>query len=363
MPAENSASEPAAVSARAAALHAASYVVDGASFFLHGHNERIQRGGLTAIVFMVPMPQDDLAATIGRIREYYEIAHRDPKVEIAWSVEVIERCKREGKLAAIIGCQNSRFLGTELTNVEVFARLGMRVVQLTYNERNAVADGCLEPENAGLSFFGRKLIRELNACGIVVDLSHCGERSSLDAIEVSVHPVIFSHAGLRAMVDNPRTITDAQVRAVAARGGVVGVSSFPTFNWRGGPTRPSLDDFLDALDHAINLVGIDHVGVGTDHVAEPGGYPQWLRDYFARQYDDYSPQKAGINARYRELTAGISREDQLEGFGGMHDMPRLTEGLLRRGYKDEDVQKVLGGNFMRIFRTVWPDAPRLANGS
>jgi len=358
----SSSAEREAISSHAAALHASSLVIDGASFFLHGYNERIEQGGLTAAIFMVPMPQDDLPATVGRIREYYDIAGRDQRVEIAWNVDVIARCKREGKLAAIIGCQNSRFLGTELTNVEVFARLGMRVVQLTYNERNVVADGCLEPENAGLSFFGRKLVRELNACGIVVDLSHCGERSSLDAADASRHPVIFSHAGLRAMVDNPRTITDEQVRAVAATGGVIGVSSFPTFNWQGGPTRPSLDNYLDAIEHVIGLVGVDHVGMGTDHVVEPGGYPQWLRDYFAHQYDDYSPQKAAINARYRQVTAGISREDQLEGFGGIHDFPRVTDGLLARGYSDADVQKVLGGNFLLVFRTVWSDAPRLAAG-
>ena len=101
------------------------------------------------------------------------------------------------------------------------------------------------------------------------------------------------------------------------------------------------------------MAGIDHVGIGTDHVVEPGGYPRWLREYFIRQYDDYSPAKAGINARYRQLTAGISTEDQLDGFGGMQDLPRVTEGLLRRGYADEDVQKIIGANFLRIFRTVW----------
>lgn len=354
LPVSSAASE---IGARAAALHAASIVIDGASFFLHGYNQRIHEGGLTAINFMVPMPQDDLAAAVGRFREYYEIARRDPKIEIAWSAAAIERCKREGALAAILGCQNSTFLGADLANVEIFARLGLRVVQLTYNERNRAGDGCLEPGNAGLSVFGRQLVRELNRMGLVLDLSHCGERSSLEAIDASEHPAVFSHAGLRAMVDNPRTITDAQVTAVAARGGVVGVSSFPTFNWRGGPTRPTLADFLDAIEHVVALVGIDHVGIGTDHVAEPGGYPQWLRDYFARQYDAYSPEKAGINARYRQIAAGISREDQLDGFSGIEHFPRVTDGLLARGFAEADVQKVIGGNFMRVFRTVWAHAP------
>src|SRR5688572_24254025 len=124
------------VSEAAQVLHDRSIVIDGCSFFLRGYNDRIKESGLTAINFTVPWPIDDLNTTIGRIREYYEIARRDPKIEIAWDADVIERCKREGKLAAILGCQNSRFLGTELANVELFARLGLRVVQLTYNERN-----------------------------------------------------------------------------------------------------------------------------------------------------------------------------------------------------------------------------------
>jgi membrane dipeptidase len=346
------------LSERARALHAASIVIDGCSFFLRGYNDRIRESGLSAINFTVPLPMDDLAAAVGRIREYYEIAGRDPKIEIAWGVEDIERCKREGKLAAIIGCQNTRFLGTELANVELFARLGLRVVQLTYNERNFAADGCLEPANGGVSFFGRKLIGELNRFGLVLDLSHCGVRSSLEAIEISEQPVIISHAGIRALVDTPRSISDEQIRAIAAGGGVVGVTTFAPFNWRGGPTRPRLDDFLDAVEHTVAVAGIDHVGIGTDHVVEPGGYPQWVRDHAATTYDPYAPDNAERTRRFLEVTAGVSREDQLEGFAGMQEFPRVTQGLLDRGYSEADVQKVLGGNLLRVFRTVWARVPR-----
>src|SRR5690606_15418342 len=124
--------------------------------------------------------------------------------------------------------------------------------------------------------------------------------------------------------------------------------------WTGSDRRPSLDDFLDAIEVAVEVAGVDHVGIGTDHVVEPGGYPESMKRYLAETYDVYSPEKAERTRRLRELTAGIDpREDQLEGFGGMHDLPKVTHGLLARGFGEDDVRKVLGGNFLRVFREVW----------
>jgi membrane dipeptidase len=343
------------VSESAHALHGRSIVIDGCSFFLRGYNDRVRDGGLTAINFTVPWPTDDLALAFNRVREYHDIARRDPKVEIAWSVEVIEHCKREGKLAAILGCQNTRFLGTEYANVELFARLGLRVAQLTYNERNFAGDGCLEPANGGLSFFGRGLIRELNNWGVVLDLSHCGVRTSLEAIEASSQPVIISHIGMGGRVASPRSASDDQIKAIAGSGGVVGVTSFAPMNWNGGQLRPHIQDLLDNIEYAIGVAGIDHVGIGTDHVVEPGGYPQAVRDHAASQYGPYDPSNSARASKlFGEVMAGISRDDQLEGFSGMQHFPRLTQGLLDRGYAESDVQKVIGGNFLRVFRTVWP---------
>jgi membrane dipeptidase len=305
----------------------------------------------------VPLPEDDLAGAIVHIRDYFEIARRDPRVRIAWSTDVIDECKRDGKLAAIIGCQNSRFLGTELTNVELFARLGLRVVQLTYNERNFAGDGCLEPNDAGLSFYGRRLIAELERFGLVLDLSHCGVRTSLEALATSTQPAIISHAGMRGLIgDNPRALTDEQIRAVAETGGVVGVTSYGPFNWRGGAERPSLDNFLEAIDYAVERAGIDHVGFGTDHVVEAGNYPAAVRDRAAMTYGPYSSDnKARTRRFYTEVTAGVSRDDQLDGFEGMQHLPRVTQGLLDRGYAETDIQKVLGGNLLRVFKQVWKD--------
>jgi membrane dipeptidase len=337
----------------ARALHQRATVIDGCSFFLRGDNDRLRASGLSATNFTVVLPWDDLGTGVARIAEYYDAARRDARIEIAWSAADIERCKREGKFAAIVGCQNSRVVGTELANVEVLWRLGMRVMQLTYNERNFAADGCLEPDDAGLSFFGRTLIRELNRWGLVLDLAHCGVRSSLEAIEASQQPVIISHAGIRALVDSPRALSDEQIRAVAQSGGVVGVTTFAPFNWRGGPDRPRLSDFLDAVEHAVAVAGVDHVGFGTDHVVEPGGYPQWVRDRSAEVYTPYSPENAERGRRFAAVTAGVEAESQLEGMDGLQHLPRVTQGLLERGFSEDDVARILGGNFLRVFQQVW----------
>lgn len=345
------------VTEQAMALHSGSIVIDGCSFFLRGYNDRIVQGGLTAINFTVPEVNADAAGALASIREYYEVARRDPRIVITRTAADIERCKAEGRLAAILGCQNSRFLGTELVLVEMFARLGLRVVQLTYNERNFAGDGWMEPVDAGLSFFGRSLIRELARWGMVLDLSHIGRRTMKEAIDASEGPVIVSHAGIGNFVEHGRTVSDDQIRAVAATGGVVGVTSFGAFNWRGGARRPRLADFLEAIEHTIAVAGIDHVGIGTDSVVEPGGYPQKVRDSAAMTYGPYSAENIERTRRFREVTGGLPTDDHLEGFRSMEHLPRVTQGLLDRGHSEADVQKVLGGNFLRVFRTVWKSAP------
>ena len=345
------------VTKEAQALHERSIVIDTCSFFLRGHNDRVKAGGLTAINFTVPDVFADAPDAFRAVREYYEVARRDPKVIIVRSVADIERAKAEGKLGAILGTQNSRFLGTELVLVEMFARLGIRVVQLTYNERNFAGDGWMEPNDAGLSLYGRALIKELARCGIVLDLSHIGRRTIQEAIAASEGPVVVTHAGLKKFVDHGRTVTDDEMKKIAATGGVVGVTSFGSFNWRGDNKRPTLGNFLEALEYAIEVAGIDHVGIGTDSVVEPGGYPQKVRDHAAMTYGPYSKENADRQAKFKEVTGGLPTDDHLEGFRSMEHFPRVTQGLLDRGYKEADVQKVLGGNFLRVFKAVWKQLP------
>jgi membrane dipeptidase len=343
------------ISDRAQALHDRSIIVDGCSFFLKSYNDRIRQAGLTAINFTVTMPMEEMGPSIMRVKEYREIAKRDPMVEIPLTAADIERCKARGTLAAIIGTQNTCHFSNDLALIEVFYLLGQRVCQLTYNERNYVGDGYMEPANDALSFFGRQVVAELNNLGMLVDLSHVGERSAIDAAKRSTRPVAITHTGLKKFVDTPRNVNDDVVRAVADTGGVIGLTSFAVLNWRGGDRRPSIDDLLESIEYVINLVGIDHVGIGTDHVAQPGNYPQWVRDHASAKYGPYLPERASRAAGLAKTLEGVQleQEEQLDGFRGMQDLPRITHALLERGYSEQDVQKVMGGNFMRLFREVW----------
>ena len=227
--------------------------------------------------------------------------------------------------------------------VEVFRRLGTRVLQLSYNERNLLADGCAEPTNAGLSRFGKAVVHELNRTGIVIDLTHVGERSSLEAIEASTKPCIFSHSNPRTRVDNQRNISDAQIDACAEAGGVIGLCPWAIACWTGGPTPPNLGDFLDHLEYVADRVGRDHVALGTDSEATPGAFPPGLREAYRAMYPEV----------YDVFLTTFPSDPKTSGFETMEDLPNVTDGLLRRGWPEADVRKVLGENLLRVYAASW----------
>ncbi len=230
------------VTDEALALHYDSVVVDATSFFIEGHSEQLEVGGLTALNLTVPDTEDDAGGAIIKIAELYEIARHDPKLTIAFTVDDILTAKKDGIVALIIGAQNARHMRSKLGLVQAFYRLGMRVSQLAYNDRSFVADGCATGADAGLSAEGRQVVAEMNRVGMVVDLSHVGERSALEAARITEKPLVCSHSNPRAMgADVPRNIGDELIKLVADKGGVIGLSPFPSLVWRGDDSRPSVD--------------------------------------------------------------------------------------------------------------------------
>jgi membrane dipeptidase len=239
--------------------------------------------------------------------------------------------------------------------VAVFAALGVRIVQLAYMTANLLADGCLEERNAGLTAFGGAVIRELNANRVLIDLSHVGDRSTLEAIDASVVPVAFTHANARALSPSPRNKTDEAIRALAARGGVVGLSSLPSFVSE-DPRDATLERYLDHFDHIVDLVGLEHVGLGLDFVE--GHVPGSLQPRAPRWGGANLPAGSVglakmLPERLRDRAAELIYLPYAPGIQGSTELPNVTEGLLRRGYRDDDVRAILGGNWLRIFKQVW----------
>jgi membrane dipeptidase len=255
------------------------------------------------------------------------------------------QAKRSGRLAIIYGFQDATPFGEDLDRLDTFHALGVRIVQLTYNRRNLVGDGRLEPGDARLSLFGRALVERLNARGVLVDLSHCGRRTTDEAIEASRKPVAITHAGCAAVADLPRNKNDATLRRLADRGGVVGIYLMPYLRTSG---QPMAADVLAHVEHALDVCGEDHVGIGTDGtisaVQLTGEYKKAFADEIAER------RKNGVSAP-GETTAVYTFVPDL-------NTPRRFETLAamldRRGHPERVIEKVLGGNFLRLFAETWP---------
>ena len=252
--------------------------------------------------------------------------------------------RRERKIGLIYGFQNAAMLGSDASRVDAFADLGVRVIQLTYNVANALGDGSMAPQNRGLTPFGREVVERLNANRLMVDLSHSGERICLEAARASRAPISINHTGCRALVDLPRNKSDEELRLVASRGGFVGIYFMP-FLSPDSVAEPA--DVVAHIDHAVNVCGEDHVGIGTD-----GG---------TTGIDDMAAYRAAMRAEVAERrAAGIGAAGEnpdtlpfVEALSGPDQFRRLMALLDRQGYSSGRIEKIMGLNFIRFAREVW----------
>jgi membrane dipeptidase len=260
------------------------------------------------------------------------------------SVADIRAARAAGKLGLIYNFQDTTALEGDAARVDTFANLGVKILQLTYNKRNLAGDGCLERSNAGLSDFGREVIARINAANVLLDLSHAGQRTIAEGIAEAKAPPAITHSGCRALVDFPRNTYDAEMRALANKGGVFGVYLMPFLRPKGQATS---EDLLRHLDHAVNVCGEDHVGIGTDNPLM--GYT--IDDEARKQQREFFEER-----RKRGIAAPGEAPDVfnlVEGYNDVFRYDRLAADLKRRGWSSARVDKVLGDNFVRLFGEVW----------
>jgi membrane dipeptidase len=276
-------------------------------------------------------------ANIAKFYKFYNLSRQyDGPLVLATTTDDIRQAKADGKLAVVLQFQGTHPIEYDPNLVELYWRLGLRVIQLAYNQRSPVGDGCEEPDNAGLSELGYQVVGELNRLGVAVDLSHTGVRASFDAVAASTQACIVSHANTKAVYDCKRNLSDDLIRAVVERGGVIGLNGFPAFV--SDKKSPTLDNLIDHLVHFDTVAGESgHVGLGLDYYQ----VPQSVYDENVAQgtwhTDSYPPPPWNF-------PAGIEDPSTLN---------RLTDRLVQRGYSDDEIRGVLGENWMRVFNQIW----------
>lgn len=302
--------------------------------------------GCTAYTVTAWDPHETAQGALSAIANWHRVARQYPHATriVLKSSDVID-AKAQGLAGLILATQGGTFLGHSLELLEMFYMLGLRIMIPAYNDRSALCDGCLEPGDAGLSRLGRAWVKECNRLGLLIDLSHVGRRATFEIMDLSEQTVVFTHSNPYAIVQNARNATDEQIKRCAEMGGVVAPTNWGPLNLRAGMrTRPTLEHYIDAIDYIVNLTGIDHVGIGTD--MSHGTYPDGdlIRGHATGVSDVYGTH---IEASPR------SRLRYVEGFDDYSQLLNVVDALKRRGYNETDVEKVLGGNWLRVFKSVW----------
>ncbi|MFX0176841.1 MAG: dipeptidase [Candidatus Hodarchaeota archaeon] len=249
-----------------------------------------------------------------------------------------EKAEKEGKKGIVLNFQSMQHIGTDIDFIELYYMQGFRVMQLTYNSKNAVGTGCTAKRDRGLTEFGLDVVSKMNELGIIVDVSHCGMQTSMDAAINSRDPIIASHTFSKNLYDHDRGKTDEFLHTVAEKDGHIGVLAVPGFLTVNQKT--TINDWLDHVDYITNLIGIDHIGIGTDF------YGFSVPDSLAIKIGEFM-EVLGFRPEHR-----ASFLDKIEGFEKYAKFPNLIKGLIDRGYSDKEINKIAGLNFLKIFKKV-----------
>ena len=318
-------------------------VIDGLQYSAWSREifEQMRAGGLNAVHVTVAY-HENTRETLTRLGEWNARFEAFPElIRPVFEPSDIQRAKAEGRIGIIFGAQNCSPIEDEIRLVEVMRRLGLMIMQLTYNNQSLLACGCYEAEDSGLTRFGKQVVREMNRVGMVIDMSHSAERSTLEAIDHSEQPVIISHANPSHFHPALRNKSDKVIDAIAANEGLLGFSLYP-FHLKNGP-QCTLDDFCDMVAWTADRMGIDRIGMGSDLCqSQPQSVLEWMRNGRWSKAMDYGEGNSN-NAGW---------PDALTWFGNSSDFPGIADALGKRGFSDEEVGKIMGGNWVDVLNRV-----------
>jgi membrane dipeptidase len=307
--------------------------------------DSVRKSGITAINFTISAPTFE--ETIGQLAYINALVEQSPDVfMVVRRLSDIARAKREGRIGIMPGFQYTQILEDDPMRIEMFRRLGVRIMQLTYNNRSNFGDGCLEPGNAGLSKAGLKAVHTMNELGVAVDLSHSGYRTTSEAIAASKKPVLITHSGCASIYAHPRNKPDEVMKALADKGGYFGVYLMPYLV--ASPTVPTREHVINHVLGAINICGADHVGIGSDGAIQAVALSPEQKKAFDEDI-----------ARRKQLGIGAPGEDRypyVPDLNGPDHMEIIAAELQKRGQSSSVIEKVLGANFQRIIGEIWGTA-------
>jgi membrane dipeptidase len=268
-----------------------------------------------------------------------DLAHQD-FVVVADGVRDVEQAHRDGRIALVPTLEAATAVENEVDRVDILYGFGIRSMGIVYSESNALGSGLREANDGGLTDLGRAVVRRMNKLGMQIDAAHVGDKTTLDIIEASEHPIVISHAGCRSLWPTRRMKPDHVLEAMAKKGGVLGIEAAPHTTLTERHSLHSIESYMEHYEHAVKLIGMDHVGFGPDtlfgdHVGLHRAYAMHL-----------SIAKAHAGTKYQEV-------EYVDGLENPADYPNIVRWLVKQGYKDEDIGKAIGGNALRVMKQVW----------
>jgi membrane dipeptidase len=306
--------------------------------------DMVRNSGIAVVKWSLGGINADFAGATSEIAYVQQLIELHPayflQVRVAGDME---RARRERKMGIIFSFESAEMLNGKVENIELFRRLGVRVMQLSYNRKSAFGSGVMEPGGGGLSPLGREAVRMMNSVGVALDLSHANPQTTSEAMSASSRPVLMTHAGCVSVHPHPRNKTDDQLRALAAKGGVFGIYDLPYL--AAPPKQPDVEDYMAHVVHALKVAGEDHVGIGSDVPVTPFDTSPKAMVEFRKSVEDR--QKSGLSAPEE------GRPTYVAGLNTPRKIEVIAEQLLKRGYSSRAAEKVVGGNFARVLAEIW----------